>query len=115
MTLRGWVMALACLGATAAAAQDLKSPSAGEYVPRLGDIMSAAQTRHQKLWLAGRAQNWELGAFELRQLKASLVEAAVLYSGIPVSNVPRWRPRCKPCPMRSRPRTEAGLPKPWAS
>jgi hypothetical protein len=68
-------------------AQDLKSPSAGEYVPRLGDIMSAAQTRHQKLWLAGKAQNWELAAFELRLLKASLVDAAVLYSGIPISNV----------------------------
>jgi hypothetical protein len=68
-------------------AQDLKSPSAGEYVPRLGDIMSAAQTRHEKLWLAVKAQNWELAAFELSQLKASLVEAALLYSGIPVSNV----------------------------
>ena len=87
MKLRGWMVALACVGATVAVAQDLKSPSAGDYVPRLGDIMSAAQTQHQKLWLAGRAQNWELGAFELRQLKASLIEAALLYSGIPVSNV----------------------------
>ena len=97
MRLRGWMVAralglafgLTFLGAStpSAMAQDLKSPSAGEYVPRLGDIMSAAQTRHQKLWLAGKAQNWDLAAFELRQLKASLVEAAVLYSGIPISNV----------------------------
>ena len=93
MKLRGWtvalVLGLACLGTSTpvATAQDLKSPSAGEYVPRLGDIMSAAQTRHQKLWLAAKAQNWDLAAFELRQLKASLVEAAVLYSGIPISNV----------------------------
>jgi len=61
-------------------------------VPRLGDIMSGAQTRHQKLWLAGKAQNWELAAYELRQLKASLVEAAVLYSGIPGSNVTTLEP-----------------------
>jgi hypothetical protein len=89
MKLRGWTAALALLGASTALAmaQDLKSPSAGEYVPRLGDIMSAAQTRHQKLWFAAKAQNWELAAFELNQLKASLVEAAMLYSGIPVSNV----------------------------
>ena len=94
MKLRGWMLALAGVGAVSAAAmaQDLKSPSADQYVPRLGDIMSAAQTRHQKLWLAGKAQNWELAAYELRQLKASLIEAAVLYSGLPVSNVTTLEP-----------------------
>jgi hypothetical protein len=88
------MLALAGLGAVSAVAtaQDLKSPSSDQYVPRLGDIMSAAQTRHQKLWLAGKAQNWELAAYELRQLKASLVEAAVFYSGIPVSNVTTLEP-----------------------
>jgi len=93
MKLRHWIFVLASMGAaTAVVAQDLKSPSADQYVPRLGDIMGAAQTRHQKLWLAGKAQNWELAAFELRQLKASLVEAALLYSGIPVSNVTTLEP-----------------------
>ena len=93
MKLRRWIFVLASMGAaTAAAAQDLKSPSADQYLPRLGDIMSAAQTRHQKLWLAGRAQNWELSGYELRQLKASLIEAALLYSGIPVSNVTTLEP-----------------------
>jgi hypothetical protein len=93
MRVRGWMLALAGLGAaTAVAAQDLKSPSADQYVPRLGDIMGAAQTRHHKLWLAGKAQNWELAAYELRQLKASLVEAAVFYSGIPVGNVTTLEP-----------------------
>ncbi|WP_262049425.1 hypothetical protein [Bradyrhizobium sp. Bra78] len=93
MKPRGWMLALAGLGAaTAVAAQDLRSPSADQYVPRLGDIMSAAQTRHQKLWLAGKAQNWELSAYELHQLRANLVEAAVLYSGIPVSNVTTLEP-----------------------
>jgi hypothetical protein len=93
MKLRGWMLGLAGLGAaTAVAAQDLKTPSSDQYVPRLGDIMGAAQTRHQKLWLAGKAQNWELAAFELRQLKASLVEAAVFYSGIPIGNVATLEP-----------------------
>jgi len=71
-----------------AMAQSGSRSSTGEqYVPRLGDIMNAAQTRHIKLWYAGKAANWELAAFELRQLKTSLVDAALLYSGIPVTNV----------------------------
>ena len=93
MTLRHWMLILGGLtAATAVAAQDLKSPTADQYVPQLGDIMSAAQTRHQKLTLAGKAQNWELAAYELRQLKASLIEAALLYSGIPISNVTTLEP-----------------------
>ncbi|SFO79733.1 hypothetical protein SAMN05216330_104715 [Bradyrhizobium sp. Ghvi] len=93
MTLRHWMLVLGGLAAaTAVAAQDLKSPTADQYVPQLGDIMSAAQTRHQKLTLAGKAQNWELAAYELRQLKASLIEAALLYSGIPISNVTTLEP-----------------------
>ncbi|THD71881.1 MAG: hypothetical protein E7813_04975 [Bradyrhizobium sp.] len=58
-----------------------------QYVPRLSDIMSTAQLRHMKLWFAGQAPNWDLAAFELRQLKDSLVEAASLYPGIPVTSV----------------------------
>ncbi|MEH6952728.1 hypothetical protein V4R08_15765 (plasmid) [Nitrobacter sp. NHB1] len=49
--------------------------------------MSAAQLRHIKLWFAGESSNWELAAYELRQFRASLIEAAVLYPDIPVTNV----------------------------
>jgi hypothetical protein len=63
------------------------TPSGEAYIPHLGDIMSAIQTRHVKLWYAGKAANWDLATFELRQLKANLVEAARFYEGIPVSNV----------------------------
>lgn len=90
MKLRGWIVALGLLGSTIglSVAQGIDQPSTEQqYVPRLGDIMDAAQTRHSKLWFAAKAGNWELAAYELRQLKASLVEAAMLYSGIPVSNV----------------------------
>ncbi len=91
MRLHGWMVGLLMLGASVplALAQDLKSPSVSsdQYVPRLGELMGAVQVRHVKLWFAGKAQNWELADFELRQLKAGLVESALLYSGIPVTNV----------------------------
>jgi hypothetical protein len=94
MRLRGYIVALlmVCSVAPLALAQSNQSnlnasPTNEQYVPRLGDIMNAAQTRHIKLWFAGKSQNWDLAAYELRQLKAGLFEAAVLYEGIPVSNV----------------------------
>jgi hypothetical protein len=58
-----------------------------DYVPQLGDLMNAAQVRHIKLVLAGKAQNWELAAYELERLSQSLADAAVLYSGIPVDDI----------------------------
>jgi hypothetical protein len=90
MKLRGSILALLMLCALtpAAIAQSKSQATSGEqYVPRLGDIMNTVQTRHIKLWLAFKAQNWELAAYELRQFKAGLLEAAVLYEGIPVTNV----------------------------
>ena len=94
MKRRGYIVALMLAGSLApqAVAQTGQSnlsasPTNEQYVPRLGDIMNAAQTRHIKLWFAGKAQNWDLAAYELRLLKAGLFEAAVLYEGIPVSSV----------------------------
>jgi ornithine carbamoyltransferase len=79
---------LACCLAPMAFAQPKLEVSASEqYLPRLGDIMNAVQIRHIKLSLAGKALNWELAAYELRQLKAGVLEAAVMYPGIPVTNV----------------------------
>jgi hypothetical protein len=90
MKLYGWVAALVLVGASvplAIAQSDLDTPSSDQYVARLGAIMNAVQTGHIKLWFAAKAQNWDLARFELRQLKAGLSEAAVHYSGIPVSNI----------------------------
>jgi hypothetical protein len=79
---------MACASLLLAISHSVPAVAADDpYVPRLGDIMNTMQTRHLKLYFAGRAQNWPLATYELRQLKESLVEAAVLYSGIPVSNV----------------------------
>jgi hypothetical protein len=60
---------------------------AQEYVPALGDVMTAVQWRHIKLWFAGKLENWGLARHELRQIKASLEEAVVFYRGIPVELV----------------------------
>jgi len=88
MRLRGSIVALlvVCWSIPLAIAQSGTNAD-DRFAPRLADIMSTAQLRHMKLWFAGEAPNWELAAFELGQLKASLVEAASLYPGIPVSNV----------------------------
>lgn len=91
MKVRSWCVTLAslgCAGSIAAAQSDFQpSPNIKQYVPRLVAMMSTAQSQHLKLWFAGKAKNWELAAYELGQLTDSLVEAAVLYPDIPVSNV----------------------------
>ncbi|MGA7808182.1 hypothetical protein [Bradyrhizobium sp.] len=91
MKLRGWIVGLLMVAAAAPLAMAQSGPSRSDsseqYVPRLGDIMNNAQIRHIKLWYAAKAANWELAAFEIRQLQENLVEAALLYSGIPVTNV----------------------------
>jgi len=86
MKWRGLIALMICVSPLVAAAQTGVPPSTS-YVPRLGDIMNAAQIRHMKLWFAGKSANWELAAYEVHQLKASIVEAASLYEGIPVTNV----------------------------
>jgi hypothetical protein len=91
MILRHWCAAIALFtgAVTSAVAQSDLTPSlsAKQHAPRLVEIMTAAQLQHLKLWFAGRAKNWDLAAYELRQLRDSLAEAAALYPGIPISNV----------------------------
>jgi hypothetical protein len=84
MKLRKYIMALLAICVLPAFA--VAQSATEQYIPRLSDIMSTAQLRHMKLWFAGDSPNWELAAFELRQLKASIVEAASLYPGIPVTS-----------------------------
>jgi hypothetical protein len=90
MTYRKWVVGLllACSAVSLATAQSLSARSNGDqYLPRLGDIMNLIQVRHAKLWFAGQAKNWDLAAYELTQLRQSLADAAIFYSGLPVDNV----------------------------
>lgn len=58
-----------------------------ELYATLGDIMGLTQIRHEKLWHAGRARNWELAAYEVQQLRSTLVRSAALYLNIPIELV----------------------------
>jgi hypothetical protein len=57
------------------------------YPPKLGDIMTAIQLSHIKLWFAGKLENWDLAAYEVAQIRESLGDAAQLYREIPVEFV----------------------------
>lgn len=92
MKLRGYVatlLMLCPLTSLAVAQSGMDTRTTERYVPRLGDIMNAVQFRQMKLWFAGKALNWELAAYELQQLETGLMEAAMLYPGIPATNVTR--------------------------
>ena len=49
--------------------------AAEPYVPGLGEIMSATQMRHLKLWYAGQAGNWPLAAYEVDELEEGFAAA----------------------------------------
>src|SRR3974377_904891 len=45
------------------------------YLPHLANLMNEAmQVHHTKLWLAGRANNWALAAYELAKIKETIEE-----------------------------------------
>ena len=83
MKLRSLCVALALL----AGSGSIGLAQSDRYTPRLSEIMRMAQTQHLKLWLAAKAQNWDLATYEAQQLKTSLADAALLYDNLPVSNV----------------------------
>ncbi|WP_249780640.1 hypothetical protein [Bradyrhizobium sp. dw_78] len=57
------------------------------YVPHLSEIMSTLQSRHIKLWFAGKSRNWELATYELQQIDQSFSDAGSFYPGIPVADM----------------------------
>lgn len=65
MTTRALLCALllTCCGSACRSAAP-----AEPYVPGLGEIMTLQQMRHTKLWLAGEAENWNLAAYEVKEL-----------------------------------------------
>ncbi|NPU14648.1 MULTISPECIES: hypothetical protein [Bradyrhizobium] len=87
MTYRKWVVGVALACSVVSLAATPSRSNADQYLPRLGDIMNLIQVRHAKLWFAGQAKNWDLAGYELAQLKQSLTDAAIFYSGLPVNNV----------------------------
>lgn len=93
LCLVGALAAYAALGAAGAQESPFSQntgPNATarpELYATLGDIMGLTQIRHEKLWHAGQAGNWELAAYEIQQLRNTLVRSAVLYLNIPVELV----------------------------
>ncbi|MDD4933474.1 MAG: hypothetical protein PHO89_08435, partial [Methylacidiphilaceae bacterium] len=71
-----------CLPTIASAAAILNGVggiAAQGYAPGLGEIMSAIQLRHAKLWFAGKAKNWALAAYELDEIQEGFDEAVRLH------------------------------------
>jgi len=59
---------------------DGESAGAGSpYAPGLGEIMSATQMRHLKLWYAGQAGNWPLAAYEVDELEEGFADSVRLH------------------------------------
>ena len=65
MTTRAFtgVVLLAFLGSACR-----ETAPAEPYTPGLGELMTLQQMRHTKLWLAGEARNWDLAAYEIKEL-----------------------------------------------
>lgn len=66
------VVAAALLAAVGGCTQRDAPPP---YVPGLGEIMSAQQMRHVKLWLAAEAGNWDLVRYEIDELDEGFADA----------------------------------------
>ena len=60
--------ALICAVMLALGSACRRAPQAESYTPGLGEIMTLQQMRHAKLWLAGQAGNWDLAAYEIKEL-----------------------------------------------
>src|SRR3954454_19890058 len=42
------------------------------YKPGFGEFMSSIQIHHNKLWFAGKNQNWKLADFEIHEIQESI-------------------------------------------
>jgi hypothetical protein len=81
-------IALAVAALTTSFAAYAAETSTENYLPGLGEIMSATQMRHAKIWFAGKAGNWELAHYELDEIREGLNDAVKfhpLFKGVPVS------------------------------
>jgi hypothetical protein len=74
-----------------AASKDAANSAPVPYMLTMGDMMNTLiQPRHQKLGLAGAAQNWPLAQYalvEIRQAFAGIVKAQPKFMGLPVGQL----------------------------
>ena len=45
---------------------------ANTYKPGLGEFMSGIQVHHNKLWFAGKNENWKLAEFEVAEIRETI-------------------------------------------
>lgn len=85
---RSFMLALALSLTTLAAAADNAPPA---YAPGLGDFMTAyVQPHHIKLWFAGKAGNWDLAAYEAKELGESFDDISTYeadWENVPVAQL----------------------------
>ena len=88
------VLAVSLIGASAPVLADDQKPASAQerYLPRLNDMMVAAQLRHFKLWYAGVEKNWPLANYELAQIRTSIEDAKILYPDNDASNMSTLTP-----------------------
>jgi hypothetical protein len=71
-----WVMAKDSLVVKKEESIDVQNGEGGDrYAPGLGEIMTLTQMRHAKLWFAGKAENWKLAEYEVKELQEGFDDA----------------------------------------
>lgn len=70
-----WLRAAAWVAATLLLAGCNQEKPVQRYVPGLGEIMTATQMRHAKLWLAAQRGNWPLAQYEIDELEEGFDDA----------------------------------------
>src|SRR4029079_19597787 len=75
----GWVTMPACVQPPSSPPPTRSTSSTKAYAPGLGEMMTLQQMRHTKLWLAGQAGNWDLAAYEIKELGERFAEVLVLH------------------------------------
>ncbi len=56
----------------------LESQLANTYKPGFGEFMSSIQIHHNKLWFAGKNENWKLADFEIHEIMEN-IDAIKMY------------------------------------
>lgn len=73
-----WLLLVPLLCLPACSDRD-DSEADAPYAPDLGELMTLTQIRHAKLFFAGESQNWELAAYELKELGEGFEDAERLH------------------------------------
>jgi hypothetical protein len=92
MRVKIFAAALVLLPVIALAQSPPAKPAASKLssLPGLEQFMGVVRANHAKLWLAGKARNWELAAYQVAEVKELLSQAEILvptYSSLPIKQM----------------------------